>query len=93
MRIQFVAFILDSWDTENLVVSVDSVKQQKTFYFGNSLPNFCGNSYQDTYTTMNVNMTHSASTMVVTISSTLDSNSYDESFGIKDIFILVDFVR
>jgi len=86
-------FIIDSWDNEYVVFSVDSVSQQKAFNFSNSLANFCGNTYQDTYTTMNYNMTHSSSSMVVKISTTLDSAPYDESFGIRDIFILVDFVR
>jgi len=84
---------MDSWDSENLIVSVDSVKTQKNFNFNYFSPNFCGNTYLDTYTTINLNVTHSASSMVVVISTNLDSGPYDESFGIRDIFILVDFVR
>lgn len=36
-------------------------------------------------------MTHSSSTMAVKISNTLDQTPDDESLGIRDIFILVDF--
>lgn len=28
VRIQFVAFTIDSWDTENVVISIDSVQQK-----------------------------------------------------------------
>ena len=93
VRIQFLALILDSWDTENVVVSVDSAQQQKTFLFNNFVQNICGSSFADSYTIMDFNTTHTASTMAVKISNTLDQAPDDESLGIRDIFILVDFVR
>lgn len=43
--------------------------------------------------TVDVNITHTLSSLNLKIWTTLDQNPYDESYGIRDFFLLIDYVN
>ena len=59
----------------------------------NGSTNYCGINSPEVVATFDKTVTHSASTMTVVITSNLDSNSYDESWGMNNLFILIDYVK
>ena len=86
-------FKIDSWDNEIAYLKVDmkTVFSQNYEFEGTQI---CGwNIYTDKADLINVNFTHSAPNMTIEITTTLDTSPDDESFGIREIFILVDYVR
>jgi len=58
----------------------------------NGSTNLCGINSPELISSFDKTLTHSASTMTVFVTSNLDSNSYDESWGINNLFILIDYV-
>ena len=82
---------IDSWlSTEFLSLSIDSVVQN-TFYTAGTA-NICGNSNNDAVGLLTHNSTHTASTLSLSIYTNLASTNYIESFGIREFFVVVDFV-
>ena len=86
---------IDSWDSEHAYLKVDSsVKSTYTFTSSSGSENICGlSTYNDLAQVIDSNFTHSATTMTIEITTDLNELSYSESFGIKNLFILVDYVN
>lgn len=53
----------------------------------------CGYYWADKILEVRMNSTHTSSTLSLTISTNIDSFAYDESFGIRELFVIADFVR
>jgi len=84
---------IDTWDAEHAYLKVDSTIVSDTFYYYYEGVQTCGNSHPELPVSIDANFTHSASTMSIELSNNLDENNYNESFGIRELFILVDYVN
>jgi len=53
----------------------------------------CGSSYKDYSYPVDVNFTHTSSNISIQITNNLYGNVYSSSYGIKDLFLLIDYVK
>lgn len=49
--------------------------------------------WQEKRIDVDVNFTHTASTINLKIWTNVDQNAYDESFGIREFYMLIDYVN
>ncbi|EAR84803.2 zinc finger lsd1 subclass family protein (macronuclear) [Tetrahymena thermophila SB210] len=92
LTISFKAYIIDSWDKENFYILIDN---NKIFEINEDYNNFndqiCGLSeYEDKIETISKTIAHSNPAIEVIISSNLDESPYNESFGIRELYILLE---
>ncbi|KAL4466277.1 hypothetical protein ABPG73_005198 [Tetrahymena malaccensis] len=92
LTISFTAYMIDSWDNEEFQVYIDS---NKVFYMKEDYNKFssqiCGlKEYKDKIELINQSINHSSQTIEVIITSALDESPYNESFGIRNLYILLE---
>ena len=83
---------IDEVSATGLSLQVDSSAKtitSATFSSGD----ICGGAAADLVENMNANFTHTASSINFKISTGLTGSNYVTSFGIRNIVILVDYVR
>lgn len=94
VRIDFKLVKIDDWSSsDNIVISVDSVKKTSS----SSLiltSNICGRGGTDSVNKISANFTHTSTSMSLIITTSISTfyDNYDKSFGIYDLFILIDYV-
>ncbi|EAS00440.2 granule tip protein (macronuclear) [Tetrahymena thermophila SB210] len=90
--IVFTVYLIDTWERENFNIAVDDViiKRITKSETWNGHQHLCGrgDSMEETYT-FQLNVPHTASTVKLTFSDELDQTTDDESWGIRDLSILV----
>ncbi|KAL4476414.1 hypothetical protein ABPG74_010147, partial [Tetrahymena malaccensis] len=93
IRIGFSIWKIDQWNNENFYLAIDSaVKQTFQFNSNSGSSNICGyGNYKDLNQPALVNFTHSSSQLNITFYSNLVSNVQIESFGISNLYVLIDF--
>jgi hypothetical protein len=87
---------VDSWDNEQFRIYADGtlVYYENHWWRTQSLSNSCQNSrYNDAYTSIKFGFNHTAPTLSLVITSTLDQPSFDESWGICDLSIIATTYR
>ena len=84
-------YFVDSWDSEEFYVDVDSTRilsVQSQNFAVNGLINRCGREFDDQIEEFNLGSTsHSASSMTIYFSCSLNQALDDESFGFKDLIV------
>jgi hypothetical protein len=89
-RVVLDYLVLDSWDGESAVVEVDGVTVYNASFSHGGGPNQCGAGFGDLGRQHVASQrAHSADTLSVRVSSTLDQDAGDESFGVDDVRILI----
>lgn len=81
---------LDTWDDEVAHVQLDGqtlFSQSINYTQGPS--NQCGSSWPELTVPVDLTISHTANTLTVLATSTLDQAASDESFGIDDVLILI----
>ena len=105
VEIKWTAYFVDSWDGstgdgggnyDSYILKVDETQRYQKFYEKGSIYvyNYCGaSSYADYWTSATTgNFTHNSTNITLYFTSTLNQDSYDESFGFRDIVIRVDVI-
>lgn len=99
-RIRATIYKIDSWNNENLFVTVDGYTQ-KVYSWNSSFngTDICGTpspvidslnpSYSDGAVSLDINVTHNASTLTLGFSTNL--NSWVQSWGLRQIQIDLDY--
>lgn len=99
-RIRAVLYKIDSWNNENLFVTVDGYTQ-KVYTWNSSFngTDICGTpnpvvdslnpSYSDGPVNLDINVTHNASTLTLGFSTNL--NSWVQSWGVRQIQLDLDY--
>jgi hypothetical protein len=64
-----------------------------SFNSNNDGTNICGNDGLDKSLLIDVNSTHSSSNMLINITNDIKDNIFFGTYGIKDLFILIDYVK
>jgi len=83
---------IDAWDNEHAYLIVDSlIIKDKIYYSGGT--QICGRLNSDYLDTIDANFTHNSTTMFINITNNINQNSFSKSFGIKSLFILIDYVK
>jgi len=85
---------IDSWDDAYGYLIVDSQIIDISIYnstYGTS--SICGLTTNDYSFPLDANFTHTSDSMTINITTTLNSTVYQKSFGIKKLFLLVDYVN
>ncbi|EAR90500.2 zinc finger lsd1 subclass family protein (macronuclear) [Tetrahymena thermophila SB210] len=91
--IGYTLYKIDNWNNESIQMIVDNdVKTTTTKSAGDGTSNICGRvSFKDQIIQVTKNFTHTATSLNLKISSTLASTPFEESYGIREMFILVDY--
>jgi hypothetical protein len=90
-RAELDYIVVDSWDNEAAVVEIDSAKVWgKEFQYYNAQSNVCGDHWND-HGPQAVDETraHTAASVTVRVTSSIDQNAYDESFGLDNVRITI----
>lgn len=99
-RIRATIYKIDSWNSQNLFVTVDGLTQ-KVYTWDSTFngTDICGTpnpvidsinlSYSDGAVALDINISHTASTLTLGFSSTL--SSWVHSWGVRDIRIDLDY--
>ncbi|EAS04209.2 zinc finger lsd1 subclass family protein, partial (macronuclear) [Tetrahymena thermophila SB210] len=91
--IGYTLYKIDSWSSESVQLFVDNKSRVSTVRSesdGDS--NICGRlSKKDQIIKVSKNITHSSSTLQFNIKSYLRGDSFTKSFGIRELYILVDY--
>ena len=88
-RVSLDYLVLDSWDGESAIVQVDGVEVYNTpFSYGGS--NRCGGGFVDLGPQPVLNEApHTSNSLTVRVTSTLNQDPGDESFGIDKVRIMI----
>lgn len=90
VRVDLDYIVIDSWDNERARVSIDGalVYDQPYTFMG---ANLCGGSGWGEIGRRDVIQTraHTANAMTLSITSTIDQDASDESFGVDDVVIMI----
>ncbi|EAS02591.2 zinc finger lsd1 subclass family protein (macronuclear) [Tetrahymena thermophila SB210] len=90
--IGYTLYKIDSWENETVDMNVDGqIKQTTSRKATDGATNLCGNSQKDDIIIVSQNFTHVLPSLNLKITTTLDQDPFDESYGIRDIFVLVDY--
>ncbi|EAR90495.3 zinc finger lsd1 subclass family protein (macronuclear) [Tetrahymena thermophila SB210] len=91
--IGYTLYKIDNWNNESIQMIVDNdVKNTTTKSASDGTSNICGRvSFKDQIIYVTQNFTHTATSLNLKISSTLASTPFTESYGIREMFILVDY--
>ena len=93
MRIRYTLVKIDSWSNEIAYLYVDSMLVNSTAFPLTSGTKQCGQTkYKDMDAIFDFNLTHTANTLTINITTSLNESPISESFGIQDLFFLVDYV-
>ncbi|EAR90494.3 zinc finger lsd1 subclass family protein (macronuclear) [Tetrahymena thermophila SB210] len=89
----YTLYKIDYWNNESIQMIVDNnVKVTTTKNANDGTSNICGRvSFKDQIIYVTQNFTHTATSLNLKISSTLASTPFVESYGIREMFILVDY--
>ncbi|KAL4462747.1 hypothetical protein ABPG72_019583, partial [Tetrahymena utriculariae] len=89
----YTLYKIDNWNNESIQMIVDgNVKTTTTRTASDGTSNICGRvSFKDQIIQVTQNFTHTAASLNLKISSTLASTPFIESYGIRQMFILVDY--
>ncbi|KAL4487128.1 hypothetical protein ABPG72_001580 [Tetrahymena utriculariae] len=92
LTISFTVYLIDSWDNEEFYLKIDGTKIFSQQYDYNTFKDqICGLSeYKDKKDQVQKTISHNTPTVEVIISSALDETPYNESFGIRDLYILLE---
>ncbi|KAL4490436.1 hypothetical protein ABPG72_002646 [Tetrahymena utriculariae] len=90
--IGYTLYKIDTWENETVDMNVDGqIKQSTMRQTTDGASNLCGNNQKDDIIFVSQNFTHVLPTLSLKITTTLDQDPFDESYGIRDIFVLVDY--
>ncbi|KAL4462749.1 hypothetical protein ABPG72_019585 [Tetrahymena utriculariae] len=89
----YTLYKIDNWNNESIQMIVDgNVKTTTTRTASDGTSNICGRvSFKDQIIQVTQNFTHTATSLNLKISSKLASSPFIESYGIREMFILVDY--
>ena len=88
MEISFDFLRIDSWDNENLYVSIDDIIIFTAIYNGLTGNQLCGlQVFLDDYIAILGKLAHTSSLATIKIWTSLDQGPTDESFGIKNFAV------
>jgi hypothetical protein len=84
-------YVIDSWDGELVKVLVDgAVLTKEAFGYSRDQSNLCGGDFLDNgRVSVERTRAHSANTALLNVTSTLDQDAWDESFGINNVRVLI----
>jgi hypothetical protein len=88
-------FKIDSWDNENAIFSIGPLSSNLKFYTTDDLftGNICGNptyAWNEAIRFVELKATTNLKSLPISITSDLSTNALDESWGIRDIQLLVN---
>jgi len=92
VRVDLDYYVIDSWDNERALVSVDSTTvYDQAFPYTAAGTNFCGVDNWTDYGRQDVVATpsHTANTMLLNVTSTLNQAPNDESFGVDNVRVWI----
>lgn len=82
---------LDSWDNERASVSVDGIEVwSEAFSVDQGGSNRCGADWNDLMRAVSATVPHSAATLTVRVTTTLDQGARDEAWGVSDLAVSTD---
>ncbi|MCU0663877.1 MAG: hypothetical protein MUC50_16320 [Myxococcota bacterium] len=83
--------VMDTWDAERALVYVDNIERYSVvFDDADAIENACGGSRPDIGPQpVAIQTDHVAATVTVRVTSTLDSNALDESFGVDNVVLRI----
>jgi len=81
---------LDSWDSENSYVEADGNLLLYNSYYYYIGQHYCGTgAYYDRFDHVQSELPHNNNWLTLTISSTLDQDPWDESYGAENILLMI----
>lgn len=81
---------IDSWDSESGYVEADgNILLYNTYYYYIGPADLCGITYLDRTDHVESVISHGNNALTLTITSTLDQDPYDESFGADNVLVMV----
>lgn len=89
LRISFDAYIIDSWDNEDIQIYLDNVmvwRKRETYNYPGS-SNVCHSGWNDHHTVIDIILEHSGATASIRLDSTLNQHRNDESWGFSDFHV------
>ena len=91
VQITFSFFKIDSWDAEIFEVWVDGVsKFSKAYNFNTGAGNLCGwANYPENMEAINIQVSHSATTLTIKMKGYVNGLLTDESWGIRDFNVYI----
>ncbi|EAR98908.3 zinc finger lsd1 subclass family protein (macronuclear) [Tetrahymena thermophila SB210] len=93
VRFGFQYYQIDSWDSEGFKVYVDTnqideIKQDQA----GGKDNLCGsNSWKDNFYSYSKSIQHNSQSLEIKLNATFDEDYFNESFGIRELFVIVDY--
>ncbi|KAL4495999.1 hypothetical protein ABPG72_015421 [Tetrahymena utriculariae] len=93
IAIGYTLYKIDSWENENVQLVVDgNVLITTTCALRDGGANLCGRvQYNDQIIQISKNFTHTSTQFSITFQTNLDSDAFDESYGIRELYVLVDY--
>ncbi|EAR90505.2 zinc finger lsd1 subclass family protein (macronuclear) [Tetrahymena thermophila SB210] len=93
IAIGYTLYKIDSWDNENVQLIVDGSAQITTVRgLSDGGANLCGRvQYNDQIIYNFKNFTHTSTSLSLQFKTNLDTEPFDESYGIRELFVLVDY--
>ncbi|EAR90502.2 zinc finger lsd1 subclass family protein (macronuclear) [Tetrahymena thermophila SB210] len=91
----YTLYKIDNWNNESVQMIIDGdikVTTTRNTTTSNGLSNICGRvSFNDEIIYVSQNFTHSSQNLNLKINSTLSQTAFEQSYGIRELFILVDY--
>ncbi|CAD8096037.1 unnamed protein product [Paramecium sonneborni] len=93
LRLQIVLYKIDSWDNEKIFILVDNVEIWSTVWNHANEANFCGQDWTDQKQYVDIIFDHTKLDTLIEISSTLNQNANDESWGFREFTLMYDLAN
>lgn len=88
LNIKFTLHAIDSWDSETFYLYADGVLvYEETFSYTVGEGNDCGNVWLERDSEISINVAHTASTLEVYMSSNLNEDAENESWGLSNFIV------
>lgn len=88
ITLSFKAYYIDTWDNETYVAYADGTRVYYDVFKPESSSYFCGRVATIKDVTL-TDIVHSSSSLTLEFTTGLDSDAYDESFGVSNLVITV----
>ncbi|KAL4474455.1 hypothetical protein ABPG72_007854 [Tetrahymena utriculariae] len=93
VTIGYTLYKIDQWNNQSVQLIVDgSIKETTIRSTNDGDSNICGNlKYNDQIIKISRTFTHDSSSLSLKIKSNLRGSQFDKSFGIRELYVLVDY--
>jgi hypothetical protein len=91
VRVKFTMYKIDSWDNEQFLVYGDGLEVFAKQFAITENSNICGvDSWKDAMDYIDVTFPHNSPNLQILITTTLNQDASDESWGIRDFFVFIE---